>query len=80
MGSSRYTAPGYSAAVAGRCPGPLSAITDVEGVLVGHTTLIAGDGVLTGATAILPHGGNLFRSKVPAAVFVFNGVGKAAGR
>jgi D-aminopeptidase len=60
-------------------PGPLNAITDVEGVLVGHTTLIAGDSIRTGATAVLPHGGNLYQSKVPAAVFVFNGFGKSAG-
>jgi D-aminopeptidase len=60
-------------------PGPLNAITDVDGVLVGQTTLIAGDSIRTGATAILPHGGNLYQSKVPAAVFVFNGFGKSAG-
>jgi len=60
-------------------PGPLNAITDVAGVLVGQTTLIAGDSVRTGATAILPHAGNLFQSKVPAAVFVLNGFGKSAG-
>jgi len=60
-------------------PGPLNAITDVGGVLVGQTTLIAGDSVRTGATAILPHGGNLYESKVPAAVFVLNGYGKSAG-
>ena len=60
-------------------PGPLNAITDVEGVLVGHTTLISGTTVRTGATAILPHGGNLYQSKVPAGVFVFNGFGKSAG-
>jgi D-aminopeptidase len=60
-------------------PGPLNAITDVEGVLVGHITLVIGDSIRTGATAILPHGGNLFQNKVPAAVFVFNGFGKAAG-
>src|SRR3982750_2788184 len=59
--------------------GPLNAITDVEGVLVGHTTLIRGDDVRTGVTAILPHGGNLFREKVPGAVFVGNGFGKLAG-
>ncbi len=59
--------------------GPLNAITDVEGVLVGHTTLIRGDNVRTGVTAILPHGGNLFREKVPGAVFVGNGFGKLAG-
>ena len=60
-------------------PGPLNAITDVDGVLVGQTTLIAGDSVRTGATAILPHGGNLYQSKVPAGVFVVNGFGKSAG-
>src|ERR1041384_8223933 len=59
--------------------GTLNAITDVEGVLVGHTTVIRGDNVRTGVTAILPHGGNLFREKVPGAVFVGNGFGKLAG-
>jgi D-aminopeptidase len=59
--------------------GPLNAITDVEGVLVGHTTIIRGDNIRTGVTAILPHGGNLFREKVPGAVFVGNGFGKLAG-
>ncbi len=60
-------------------PGPLNAITDVEGVLVGHETLIEGDSIRTGVTAILPHGGNLFQEKVPAAAFVGNGFGKLAG-
>ncbi len=60
-------------------PGPLNAITDVEGVRVGHTTVIKGDDVRTGVTAILPHGGNLFREKVPGAVFVGNGFGKLMG-
>jgi D-aminopeptidase len=59
--------------------GPLNAITDVDGVLVGHTTIIRGDNVRTGVTAILPHGGNLFREKLPGAVFVGNGFGKLAG-
>ena len=59
--------------------GPLNAITDVNGVLVGHTTLVRGDNIRTGVTAILPHGGNLFREKVPGAVFVGNGFGKLAG-
>lgn len=59
--------------------GPLNAITDVEGVLVGHTTIIRGDNVRTGVTAVLPHSGNLFREKVPGAVFVGNGFGKLAG-
>jgi D-aminopeptidase len=60
-------------------PGRLDAITDVEGVRVGHATLIKGDDVRTGVTAILPHGGNLFQEKVPAAVFVGNGFGKLMG-
>jgi D-aminopeptidase len=59
--------------------GPLNAITDVAGVRVGHTTLIRGDNIRTGVTAILPHGGNLFQEKVPAAVFVGNGFGKIIG-
>src|SRR5215218_4460725 len=60
-------------------PGRLDAITDVEGVRVGHATLVKGDDVRTGVTAVVPHGGNLFREKVPAAVFVGNGFGKLAG-
>jgi D-aminopeptidase len=60
-------------------PGPLDAITDVPGVLVGHETVVEGDSVRTGVTAVLPHGGNLFQEKVPAAVHVGNGFGKAAG-
>src|SRR5947199_8958753 len=60
-------------------PGPLNAITDVGGVAVGHTTLIRGDNVRTGVTAILPHDGNLFREKVPGAVFIGNAFGKLAG-
>ena len=60
-------------------PGPLNAITDVPGVRVGHTTLNSGEEVRTGVTAILPHSGNLFQSKVPAAIYVGNGFGKLAG-
>ncbi len=59
--------------------GPLNAITDVAGVAVGHTTIIRGDDVRTGVTAIVPHPGNLYREKVPGAVFVGNGFGKLAG-
>jgi D-aminopeptidase len=59
--------------------GPLNAITDVSGVRVGHTTLIRGENIRTGVTAILPHSGNLFREKVPGAVFVGNGFGKLMG-
>ena len=60
-------------------PGKLNAITDVSGVKVGHTTLIKGDSIRTGVTAIIPHSGNLFQQKVPAAVYVGNGFGKLAG-
>ena len=60
-------------------PGPLNAITDVAGVRVGHLTLVVGDAVRTGVTAILPHGGNLFQDKVTGAVFVANAFGKLAG-
>src|SRR5579872_4500459 len=59
--------------------GPLNAITDVRGVLVGQTTLIRGDNIRTGVTAILPHVGNMFQQKVPGAVFVGNGFGKITG-
>jgi D-aminopeptidase len=60
-------------------PGPLNAITDVDGVQVGHRTLVEGESVRTGVTAIVPHGGNLFQRKVPAAVVVGNGFGKLVG-
>src|SRR6184192_2365724 len=60
-------------------PGPLNAITDVGGVAVGHETVIRGDNIRTGVTAILPHNGNLFREKVPGAVFIGNAFGKLAG-
>src|SRR5438093_9436707 len=59
--------------------GPLDAITDVAGVEVGHTTIITGDNVRTGVTAILPHSGNLYRDKVPGGIFVGNGFGKLTG-
>jgi D-aminopeptidase len=59
--------------------GAFNAITDVPGVRVGHKTLIIGESVRTGVTAILPHYGNLFQSKVPAAVFAGNGFGKLSG-
>lgn len=68
-------------------PGSLNALTDVPDVRVGHVTLVEGEGPLvpgrgpvrTGVTAILPHGGNLFREKVPGALFVLNGFGKPTG-
>jgi len=59
--------------------GKLNAITDVAGVSVGHVTIFQGDSVRTGVTAILPHGGNLFQEKVPAAVHIGNGFGKLVG-
>ena len=60
-------------------PGPLNAITDVAGVLVGQTTVSSGENFRTGVTAILPHSGNLFGEKVPGAVFVGNAFGKLTG-
>lgn len=60
-------------------PGALNAITDVAGVKVGQTTVIQGDSVRTGVTAILPHAGNLFLDRVPAALHVGNGFGKVTG-
>src|ERR1700685_306376 len=60
-------------------PGPLDAITDVNGVEVGQASIIRGDNIRTGVTAIVPHAGNLYREKVPGAIFVGNGFGKLAG-
>lgn len=60
-------------------PGTMNAITDVAGVRVGHRTIWKGESVRTGVTAILPHGGDLFNEKTPAAVYTGNGFGKAAG-
>jgi D-aminopeptidase len=60
-------------------PGSLNAITDVAGVRVGQVTIVRGDSINTGVTAIVPHGGNVFRDKVPAAIVVGNGFGKLAG-
>jgi D-aminopeptidase len=60
-------------------PGPANAITDVGGVRVGQVTVREGDAVNTGVTAILPHAGNLFRERVPAAIHVGNGFGKLLG-
>ena len=59
--------------------GPLNSITDVEGVKVGHQTLVEGTDIRTGVTAILPHEGNIFQQKVPAAIYIGNGFGKLAG-
>jgi D-aminopeptidase len=60
-------------------PGQVNAITDVPGVMVGHSTIVRDANIRTGVTAILPHGGNLFRDKVPGAVFIGNAFGKLAG-
>src|SRR5207244_8741823 len=57
----------------------LNAITDVDGVRVGHTTLVEGDRVRTGVTAVVPHAGNVFQDKVAGAVFVGNAFGKLSG-
>ncbi len=65
--------------IGSQAPGPLNAITDVAGVRVGQVTVTAGDSINTGVTAVLPHGGNVFRDKVPAAVVVGNGFGKLTG-
>ncbi len=59
--------------------GKLNAITDINGVKVGHWSLVEGDDVRTGVTAILPHGGNVFQQKVPAAIVIGNGFGKFVG-
>src|SRR3990170_3021853 len=60
-------------------PGARNAITDVEGVRVGQVTLHEGDSIHTGVTAVIPHAGNVFRERVPAALHVGNGYGKLTG-
>lgn len=60
-------------------PGTHNAITDVDGILVGHATVISGDDIRTGVTAVRPHGGNLYFDRVPAAIYVGNGFGKLLG-
>lgn len=72
------TARDFGLGVGRLAPGPSNAITDVPGVLVGHRTIMGG-GLATGVTAVLPHDGDLFRSKVRGAVEVINGFGKSAG-
>ena len=59
--------------------GHFNAITDVDGVRVGHTTLIEEHHIRTGVTALLPHDGNIFQNKVPAAIYIGNGFGKLTG-
>jgi D-aminopeptidase len=70
---------GFPGVIPGGTPGELNAITDVPGVLVGHTTLVRGDSVRTGVTAIVPHPGNVFQQKVSGAVHIGNAFGKLAG-
>ncbi|HVH70297.1 MAG TPA: P1 family peptidase, partial [Candidatus Dormibacteraeota bacterium] len=60
-------------------PGPNNAITDVAGVEVGQVTLVKGENIRTGVTAVLPHAGNIFQDKVAGAVFVYNAFGKLVG-
>ena len=79
QGQSRPRARDLGIAPGAMEPGPLNAITDVTGVLVGQTTVVTGENVRTGVTAVLPHSGNLFRDKVPGAVFIGNAFGKLAG-
>lgn len=79
LGQQRPRARDLGIAVGVLSPGPLNAITDVAGVRVGQVTLARGDSINTGVTAILPHDGNVFREKVPAAIVVGNGFGKLAG-
>jgi D-aminopeptidase len=69
----------YGIAIGVLKPGQNNAITDVGGVTVGQTTLIEGKNIRTGVTAILPHSGNIFQLKVPAAIYIGNGFGKLAG-
>ena len=70
---------GYGIEIGVLQPGEHNAITDVKGVKVGHATLHIGDSVRTGVTVILPHSGNIFQEKVPAAIYIGNGFGKLAG-
>ncbi len=76
---SRRTAREFGVTVGVLSPGPLNAITDVTGVRVGQVTLVEGDSINTGVTAILPPGDNVFRRKVPAAIVIGNAFGKLAG-
>jgi D-aminopeptidase len=79
MGNSRPRARDIGLTPGTISPGALNSITDVAGVRVGHETVIRGNDVRTGVTAILPHDGNIYQEKVPAAIFVSNGHGKLMG-
>lgn len=76
---SRKRARDYGIKIGVLTPGKFNAITDVRGLTVGHTTIHRGNDIHTGVTAILPHAGNIFQEKVPAAVYIGNGFGKLAG-
>ncbi|WP_439883492.1 DmpA family aminopeptidase [Pontibacter sp. MBLB2868] len=78
-GQERKRARAYGVRIGVLPTGKNNAITDVKGVKVGHTTVFEGSTIRTGVTAILPHDGNIFQQKVPAAIFVGNGFGKLAG-
>ncbi|HEY0742145.1 MAG TPA: P1 family peptidase, partial [Chryseosolibacter sp.] len=77
--SERKRARDYGLKIGVLPPGKLNAITDVSGVKVGHVTIVEGQNIRTGVTAIVPHEGNIFQSKVPAGIYVENGFGKLAG-
>jgi D-aminopeptidase len=77
--ASRPRAPDLGLKVGVLPAGALDAITDVAGVKVGHTTIVRGDNIRTGVTAVLPHDGNLFRERVPGAIVSANGYGKLTG-
>lgn len=77
--TSRHRLRDYGAQLGILQPGKWNAITDVKGVQVGQQTLMKGDSIRTGVTAIVPHEGNIFQEKIPAAVFVGNGFGKSMG-
>lgn len=78
-GQTKKRARDYGIKIGVIATGKLNSITDVKGVKVGHTTLIEGDSIRTGVTAILPHTDNVFQQKVPAAIFAANGFGKLTG-
>lgn len=77
--SAQNTLRDYGTGIGVMKTGEYNSITDVHGVKVGHVTIIEGESIRTGVTAIIPHDGNIFRNKVPAAIFVGNGFGKLAG-
>jgi D-aminopeptidase len=79
LGQERASARALGVTVGILPAGRLNAITDVAGVRVGHVTITRGDSINTGVTVVLPHGGNVFREKVPAAIVVGNGFGKLMG-